>query len=141
MSQSVANALEMQGRFYTTSTRNFIRTFDRTFDCLNVSKIKQVVKNDLKPYFNMGDPTFQVVYFFIKLTYSLCAICVCLIPIKCYFKYGITAWTPTPFVQSTFSELALFVGDWKFTWKRDVNVMGVVNCEIGRQKKFRHIFV
>ena len=131
MSQSVANALEMQDRFYTTSTRKFIRTFDRTFDCLNVSKIKQVVKIDLKPYFNMGDPRFQVVYFFIKLTYPLCHL-FCLIPIKCYLQIWDHSLNLYPFSRVNLPQNGCVSGAWEFALeKRLLKKWGLVTWEIG----------
>ena len=50
----------------------------------------------------MGDPRFQVVHFFIKLTFHLCDICVCLIRRKCYLEIWDHSLNPNPFSRVKF---------------------------------------
>lgn len=65
----MANALEMQNKFYTQSTRTFIRYINRVFDCLNVSKIGVSVKDDLRPYRDINDERYKV-FLFLNKGYS-----------------------------------------------------------------------
>ena len=60
LSNSMANALQVQNLFYTEATRKFIRYVDRIFDCLNVSKVGIKVKDDLKPFRDVNDERFEV---------------------------------------------------------------------------------
>ena len=50
----------------------------------------------------MGDPRFQVVHFFIKWTFHLCDICVCLIPRKCYLEIWDHSLNPNCFSTVNF---------------------------------------
>ena len=51
--------MELAGKPETQETIRFIRTFDKTFDCLNVSKFGDA-KPDRQPYTDVNDPRFQV---------------------------------------------------------------------------------
>ena len=65
----MANALQFQGKFATKGTEEFVRKFDKFFDCLNGQFENQGTytrKEALKPYRDIHDPRFKV---FI-LTYS-----------------------------------------------------------------------
>jgi len=59
LSQSVANALRMQGRHDTMSTINFIETFNKVFDCLNVMRTKCKGNYNKLPYKDVNDPRFE----------------------------------------------------------------------------------
>ena len=56
---SVALALQEKGRHDTDSMVKFLKIFNRTFDCLNVSNLHGKTK-DLQPYCTVDDPRFQV---------------------------------------------------------------------------------
>lgn len=60
LSSSVANALPLEGRFYTRSTATFCETFDKAFDYLNVAKPDRAVKEALRPYTNYNDQHFEI---------------------------------------------------------------------------------
>ena len=69
MSTKVAIALEMQGHHYTSSTIQFVKMFDKVFDCLNVSRLNQDItarKPALAPYRSTDDWRFEVIetYYF-----------------------------------------------------------------------------
>ena len=51
--------MELAGKPETQETICFIRTFDKAFDCLNVSKFGDG-KPDRQPYIDVNDPRFQV---------------------------------------------------------------------------------
>ena len=88
-------------------------------------------KNDFKPYFNMGDPRFQVVYFFIKLTYPLCHL-FCLIPIKCYLQIWDHSLNLYPFSRVNLPQNGCVSGAWEFALeKRLLKKWGLVTWEIG----------
>ncbi|XP_033111492.1 uncharacterized protein LOC117112515 [Anneissia japonica] len=62
LSQSVANALEMQGNVETKSTQYFIEMFNKFFDCMNVSNTlewKTKRRPNQKPYECKDDPRFE----------------------------------------------------------------------------------
>ena len=83
MSSTTAKCLEEQNLFYTKQTAKFVETFDRVFDCLNVTKLNEHItsrKPDLAPYRDVDDPRFEVlfhyniflfyfVYYFLVATY------------------------------------------------------------------------
>ncbi|XP_078610651.1 uncharacterized protein LOC144881434 isoform X2 [Branchiostoma floridae x Branchiostoma japonicum] len=61
LSKSVSQALTIQGRHDTESTRKFVDMFDSFFDCLNVKKrprSQYAVKPNLKPYYSVEDVRF-----------------------------------------------------------------------------------
>ncbi len=63
LSKSVADALAYFGDESTTETENFIKMFDRFFDCLNVrslSEWKSKLKPDLQPYTSPDDSRLKV---------------------------------------------------------------------------------
>ena len=50
-----------KGLNYTSATIKFIETFNRAFDCLNVSRASVTDKNyDKLPYKSLNDPRFEV---------------------------------------------------------------------------------
>lgn len=61
LSSTVANALENEDLFYTKSTRKFIRTFDKLFDCLNGMSSSNYGKPERAPYRKIDDSRFKVV--------------------------------------------------------------------------------
>ena len=67
LSQSVGNAMEMQGRHDTKSTIKFIKTFNKTFDCLNVMTTNSRGSMNKLPYKSKEDPRFEVIYLYCSL--------------------------------------------------------------------------
>ena len=49
--------MELAGKPETQETIHFIRTFDKAFDCLNVSKFGDG-KPDCQPYTDVNDPRY-----------------------------------------------------------------------------------
>ena len=62
--------MELAGKPETQEIIRFIRTFDKAFDCLNVSKFGDT-KPDRQPYTDVNDPRFQVSDVFVIQTQSV----------------------------------------------------------------------
>ena len=63
MSQTLANVMEEKLGPAAQATIEFIRVFDKFFDCLNVRSTKEghkKRKDELLPYESINDPRFQV---------------------------------------------------------------------------------
>ena len=60
--------MQLEGKFYTTSTATFCETFDKAFDYLNVFKPDWTVKEALRPYTNYNDQRFEVTGSMLVLT-------------------------------------------------------------------------
>ena len=63
LSTSVANALELFHGPDNQATVEFVRVFDKFFDCLNVRNKREWIvkrKGDLKPYETVDDPRLEV---------------------------------------------------------------------------------
>ena len=58
----MANALKLQNEHYTEGTRNFVKIFDRLFDCLNGQSYDNYGKPDRAPYRKVDDPRFTVLF-------------------------------------------------------------------------------
>ena len=67
ISQTLANVMEEKLGPTATATVQFLRIFDKFFDCLNVRSTREGFckrKDELKPYENIDDPRFQVNFLF-----------------------------------------------------------------------------
>ena len=51
--------MELAGKQKKQETIRFIRTFDKAFDCSNVSKFGNT-KSDRQPYTDVNDPKFHM---------------------------------------------------------------------------------
>ena len=64
ISNTTADRLVSQGLHYTNSTIKFLWVFDKVFDYLNVSKLKQTKRKPaLEPYSSPDDWRFKVCFF------------------------------------------------------------------------------
>ena len=59
--------MEMQGRHDTQSTIKFIKTFNKTFDYLNIMTINSAGNMNKLPYRSKEDPRFEVIYLYWSL--------------------------------------------------------------------------
>ena len=62
----------MEGKHDRGAIIEFIKKFDRAFDCLNVTKNDKQGKPDRRAYKSVNDPRFQVSFF---LNCSFCGKC------------------------------------------------------------------
>lgn len=65
LSNSVAKALELEGRPDTKETARFCHIFNKFFDILNVRSLDECVrqrKPDMRPFRQKSDPRLQVLH-------------------------------------------------------------------------------
>ena len=67
LSQSVGNAMKMEGRHGTHSTIKFIKTFNKTFDCLDVMTTSNRGNMNKLAYKSQEDLRFKVIYLYWSL--------------------------------------------------------------------------
>ena len=56
--------MKMEGRHDTHSTIKFIKTSNKTFDCLDVMTTSKGGNMNKLPYRSQEDPTFKVIYLY-----------------------------------------------------------------------------
>ncbi len=64
LSNSVAEALALEGKPYLKETERFVRKFNKFFDLFNVRSLTEHIKQrkpDLKPYRDVEDKRLKVV--------------------------------------------------------------------------------